>query len=142
MSYFLIPNERSSPNLAGSSSNLGDNRVPEGCLLSDQLDLPVVDDLQLLSLPFRSRMELLAAEPKSKGKVDRQVLIDVPSQKLQPMSDRLTPAFPINAPDLIMPCALPATNCLGFYPRRSTTSVGSGDVGIGQRTHPRRMSRA
>ena len=36
-----------------------------------------MDDLELLSLPFRSCMELLAAEPRSKGKVDRQVLIDV-----------------------------------------------------------------
>jgi ATP-dependent DNA helicase RecG len=73
-SRFSVP---SSPNLEGSSPNLGENRDAEGCLLSDQLDLPVVDDLQLLSLPFRSRMELLAAEPRSKGKVDRQVLIDV-----------------------------------------------------------------
>ena len=67
----------SSPNLEDSSPNLGENRDPKGCLLSDQLDLPVVDDLELLSLPFRSCMELLAAEPRSKGKVDRQVLIDV-----------------------------------------------------------------
>jgi hypothetical protein len=67
----------SSPNLVGSSPNLGENRDPEGCLLSDQLDLPVVDDLQLLSPQFRSLMESLAAEPRSKGKVDRQVLIDV-----------------------------------------------------------------
>jgi ATP-dependent DNA helicase RecG len=67
----------SSPNLAGSSPNLSENRDLEGCLLSDQLDLPVVDDLHLLSPPFRCLMESLAAEPRSKGKVDRQVLIDV-----------------------------------------------------------------
>ncbi len=63
--------------MAGSSPNLGENQDLEGCLLSDQLDLPVVDDLQLLSPPLRSLLESLAAEPRSKGKVDRQVLIDV-----------------------------------------------------------------
>jgi predicted HTH transcriptional regulator len=67
----------SSPNLAASSPNLAENRNPDGCLITDQLALPVVDDLASLSPVFRTRMEALAAEPRSKGKVDRQVLIDI-----------------------------------------------------------------
>jgi predicted HTH transcriptional regulator len=67
----------SSPNLAASSPNLAENRDPDGCLITDQLALPVVDDLTSLSPAFRTLMETWAAEPRSKGKVDRQVLIDV-----------------------------------------------------------------
>jgi predicted HTH transcriptional regulator len=67
----------SSPNLPASSPNLAENRDPDGCLITDQLTLPVVDDLTSLSPVFRTLMEALAAEPRSKGKVDRQVLIDV-----------------------------------------------------------------
>ena len=77
-------NAGSSPNLPGSSVNL-DPRSPtspeardaEGCLLTDQLALPVIDDLSLLVLPLRARLEALAAEPRAKGKVDREVLIQV-----------------------------------------------------------------
>lgn len=67
----------SSPNLAASSRNLAENRDPDGCLISEQLSLPVVDDLEPLSQALRSRLEGMAAEPRAKGKVDRQVLIDV-----------------------------------------------------------------
>ena len=71
---FSVP---SSPNLAASSPNLAENRDPDGCLISEQLSLPVVDDLEPLSQALRSRLEGMAAEPRAKGKVDRQVLIDV-----------------------------------------------------------------
>ena len=67
----------SSPNLAACSPNLAENRDPEGCLISEQLSLPVVDDLEPLSEALRSRLEGMASEPRAKGKVDRQVLIDV-----------------------------------------------------------------
>ena len=67
----------SSPNLAGSSPNLADQRDPEGCLLSDQLLLPIIDDLARLSAPTRHRLEGLAAEPRSKGKVSREKMIEV-----------------------------------------------------------------
>ena len=67
----------SSPNLQPSSPNLAEQRDPDGCLLSEQLALPVVDDLEALSQAFRSRLEGLASQPRAKGKVDRQVLIDV-----------------------------------------------------------------
>jgi len=36
----------------------------------------VVDELEPLSEALRSRLEGMASEPRSKGKVDRQVLID------------------------------------------------------------------
>lgn len=67
----------SSPNLAASSPNLAENRDPDGCLISEQLSLPVVDDLEPLSQALRSLLEGMASEPRAKRKVDRQVLIDV-----------------------------------------------------------------
>lgn len=67
----------SSLNLVASSPNLAENRDHEGCLISGQLSLPVVDDLEPLSEALRSRLEGMASEPRAKGKVDRQVLIDV-----------------------------------------------------------------
>ena len=91
-------NAGSSPNLPGSSVNLDPTSVnlpassvnldpssptspeardAEGCLLTDQLALPVIDDLSRLVLPLRARLEALAAEPRAKGKVDREVLIQV-----------------------------------------------------------------
>jgi hypothetical protein len=50
----------SSPNLAASSPNLAENRNPDGCLITDQLALPVVDDLAWLSPVFRTLMLLTA----------------------------------------------------------------------------------
>ena len=56
-SRFTAP---SSPNLAASSPNLAENRNPDGCLITDQLALPVVDDLAWLSQVFRTLMLLTA----------------------------------------------------------------------------------
>ena len=56
---------------------MAENRDPDGCLISEQLSLPVIDDLEPLSQAFRSRLEGLASQPRARGKVDRQVLIDV-----------------------------------------------------------------
>jgi predicted HTH transcriptional regulator len=67
----------SSPDLLISSTNLAEARDSDGCLLSDQLDLPVVDDLSRLSPRLRANFEMAAVEPRSKGKVDREVLIVV-----------------------------------------------------------------
>ena len=67
----------SSPNLSGSSRNLSENRDADGCLITEQLELPVIDDLVALSPRLRSNLETLAAGPRSKGKVDREVLIGV-----------------------------------------------------------------
>ncbi len=41
---------------APSSANLAENRNPDGCLITDQLALPVVDDLAWLSPVFRTLM--------------------------------------------------------------------------------------
>jgi ATP-dependent DNA helicase RecG len=67
----------SSPNLTPSSSNLAESRDADGCLISGQLPKPVIDDLSKVAPALRSRLEVLAAEPRSKGKVDRAVLIQV-----------------------------------------------------------------
>gem|GEM_PF-323722 len=67
----------SSPNLSASSSNLTEQRDLEDCLVSGQLPFPMVDDLAPLSEALRSRLEAMALEPRTKRKVDRQVLIDV-----------------------------------------------------------------
>ena len=50
----------SSPNLAARSPNLAENRDPDGCLITDQLALAVVDDLASLSPVFRTLMLLTA----------------------------------------------------------------------------------
>ena len=60
----------SSPNFTASSPNLAEQRDLDGCLISEQLALPVVDDLEALSQTFRSRLEGLASQPRAKGKVD------------------------------------------------------------------------
>ena len=67
----------SSPKLSGSSPNLKENRDPDGCLLSEQLELPVIDKLWALSAALRGTLEAIALEPRSKGKVDRAALIAV-----------------------------------------------------------------
>jgi predicted HTH transcriptional regulator len=67
----------SSVNLDPSSPTSPEARDAEGCLLTDQLALPVIDDLSRLVLPLRARLEALATEPRAKGKVDREVLIQV-----------------------------------------------------------------
>ena len=67
----------SSPNLGASSPNLAENRDADGCLVTNQLALPVIDDLGALSVRFRGALEALAAEPRSKGKVERAILIQV-----------------------------------------------------------------
>ncbi len=67
----------SSPNLSGSSPNLGENRDGDGCLIADQLPLPIIDDIAALAPALRGRLESIAVEPRSKGKVDREVLIAV-----------------------------------------------------------------
>lgn len=64
----------SSPNLRGSSPNLNEKRDSKGCLIADQLPLPVIDDLDLLESEFRATLEGIAAEPRAKKKVARDVL--------------------------------------------------------------------
>lgn len=66
-----------SPNLAVSSPNLKGQRDADGCLVSEQLSRPVIDDLAALSQRLRRILEAVAAEPRAKGKVNREVLINV-----------------------------------------------------------------
>lgn len=68
---------QSSPNLAGRSPNLADRRDADGCLLSDQLSFPIIDDLTILSWTLRLRLEELAREPRAKGKISREKMIEV-----------------------------------------------------------------
>jgi ATP-dependent DNA helicase RecG len=67
----------SSPNSPHSSSDLAGQRDDDGCLLASQLPLPIVDDLDRLSIPLRQNLELLAFEPRSKRRLDRDRLINV-----------------------------------------------------------------
>ncbi len=67
----------SSSNLTANPQNLTEKRDLDGCLISDQLDLAVVDDLSQLSARLRSTLEAVATEPRAKGKVDRNILIGV-----------------------------------------------------------------
>lgn len=67
----------SSPNLSGRSLNLTGKRDADGCLVTEQLSLPVVDDLAALTDRLRTALESLAMEPRLKGKVSREVLIQV-----------------------------------------------------------------
>lgn len=54
-----------------------EHRDPDGYLISEELALPLVIDLEPLSKALRSRLEDIILEPRSRGKDDRQVLIDL-----------------------------------------------------------------
>ena len=63
-----------------SSPNLGEHRDASGCLIADSLALPIIDDIAALAPALRGSLEAIALEPRSKGKVDREVLIAVVSR--------------------------------------------------------------
>lgn len=50
------------------------NRDANGRILTPRLDLPLLDDLSKLTPAFRSRLEVLAALPRAKGKLPRAQL--------------------------------------------------------------------
>ncbi len=64
-----------SAHLTGSSAHLtgdapsDDHRDANGRLLTEQLDAPVIDSLKKLVPAFREKLEELAAEPRTKGKL-------------------------------------------------------------------------
>lgn len=68
-------------NLRSSSSVLEQERDEHCYLDSEQLPLPVIDDLSALSSELRQSLEKLAVEPRSKKKMDREafqkVVLDV-----------------------------------------------------------------
>jgi len=69
--------EVSSPDLVASFPDLNGKRDENGCLISHQLPLPVIEDLRCLTSEFRSRLEGLAAEPRMKRKVSHGVMKSV-----------------------------------------------------------------
>ena len=69
--------DESSRHLDESSRHLDERRNKDGCLVSEHLTLPIIDDLTLLSDEFRTRIENLATEPRSKKKLSREILIQV-----------------------------------------------------------------
>ena len=78
-STHLVPG---STHLGDSSAHLGTPSIFDaekkrdiyGRLLSDQLDAPVIDSLDLLAPAFRLELEKLAAEPRAKGKVPGNIM--------------------------------------------------------------------
>ena len=64
----------SSAHLPDSSGVLGEQRDADGCLLSSQLDAPVIDSLDLLTPEFLAKLEALANEPRRKGKISQGVM--------------------------------------------------------------------
>jgi ATP-dependent DNA helicase RecG len=67
--------------LQDSSSDLRERRNAEGYLLSEQLSLPVIDSLKVLSPSLLASLESIAQEPRTKKKMSRfaleQVLVQV-----------------------------------------------------------------
>lgn len=54
-----------------SSDNLDASRNADGCLQSEQLELPVIDDIEKLSKSLRLKLEELAEAPRSKSRLNR-----------------------------------------------------------------------
>ena len=67
--------------LSDSSSVLNQKRDEHGYLHSDQLSLPVIDELSALSSELRQHLEMVAAEPRNKKKLNRdlfeKIILDV-----------------------------------------------------------------
>lgn len=72
-----------SAHLPGSSAHLAgdaaseDHRDAEGRLLTEQLDAPVIDSMEKLAPTFREKLEKLAAEPRTKGKLPVDAMKEV-----------------------------------------------------------------
>jgi len=64
----------SSSILPGKPLGLAKKRDSNGCLLSDQLPKPVIDDLAITDPIFRKELERLAIEPRTKRKIEREAL--------------------------------------------------------------------
>ncbi len=71
----------SSAHLASAPVPASEERDANGCLLSDQLDAPVIDFLERLKPEFRAGLEKIAAEPRTKAKISpdamRQTILTV-----------------------------------------------------------------
>ena len=69
--------KESSSGLDTSSSDLEPIRNDDGYLLTEQLALPLIDNLELLSEALRTQLEAIAIEPRSKGKIERKAMEEV-----------------------------------------------------------------
>lgn len=67
----------SSSGLVESSPGLGVKRDADGCLLAEQLVLPVIDDLSVRSASLLASLESLALAPRNKKKMGREQLQSV-----------------------------------------------------------------
>lgn len=83
---FGVGSEQSVPtsaHLPGNSAHLAgdaasdDHRDADGRLLSDHLDAPVIDSLETLAPACREKLEKLAAEPRTKGKLPVETMKEV-----------------------------------------------------------------
>ena len=65
------------PNLNENSRRLEEQRNKDGCLVSEHLSLPVIDDFTLLSDELLNHLEVLATEPRNKKRLNPERLIKV-----------------------------------------------------------------
>lgn len=66
--------EPSSAHLPEPTSGIAEQRDIDGCLLSDQLDAPVIDSLDRITPEFKAVLEKLAAYPRAKGKIPLETM--------------------------------------------------------------------
>jgi len=66
--------QSSSAHLPGAPNIEFEQRDRDGCLLSDQLDAPVIDSLESLTPTFRIELEKLAGDPRSKKKIAEEAM--------------------------------------------------------------------
>ena len=64
----------SSAHLPANQNGAVEQRDNDGCLLSDQLDAPVIDDLERLSSRFLAMLEVLATAPRAKAKIPKEMM--------------------------------------------------------------------
>lgn len=64
----------SSTHLPGVVGDTAEQRDTDGCLISGQLDAPVIDSLDRLKPDFRASLEKTAAEPRAKGKISAEAM--------------------------------------------------------------------
>lgn len=66
--------EPSSAHLSESTGGMTERRDADGCLLSDQLDAPVIDSLDRLTPEFRAGLEEIASDPRTKGRISSEAM--------------------------------------------------------------------
>ena len=52
-----------------------ESRDSNGCLVSEHLDLPIIEDLERISPALRAELEAIAVDPRTKAKLNREALI-------------------------------------------------------------------